>query len=193
MSSSMILGRVSASERMAPVQGRQPRERMRTFSVRMVSLGEELEAVVVEGGLGAAGEDGAIFGEVEGDDRDLFGVEVEPDVELGPVGEGEDADGFAFAEAGVVEGPELGALVFGVPLAGGVAEAVDALLGAGLFFVAAGSAEGCVEASGFEGVEEGAGLEEAAAVLGAEVVGVGPAAMASSLRWTMRLAPISLV
>ncbi len=121
----------------------------------------------------AAGDDGARLGEVERDDGDLFRVEVEPDVELGPVGEREDADGLAFAEAGVVEAPELGALVLGVPLAGGVAEGVDAFLGAGLFFVAAGSAEGCVVAAFFEGVEQGAGLEQAAAVLGAEGVGVG--------------------
>ena len=135
--------------------------------------GEELEAVVVEGGLGAAGEDLTVLGEVQRDDGDVFRVEVEPDVEFGPVGEGEDADGLAFAEAGVVEAPELWPLVFGIPLALRIAEAVDAFLGARFFFVAAGTAEGCVVASGLEGVEQGAGLEEAAAVLGSEGVGVG--------------------
>ncbi len=73
-------------------------------------------------------------------------MDVVPDVELGPVGEREDADAFAGVDAGVVEVPELGALVLGVPLAGSVAEGEDAFLGAGFFFVAAGSAEGGVEA-----------------------------------------------
>ena len=96
-----------------------------------------------------------------------------PDVELGPVGEREDADAFAGGDAGVVEVPELGALVLGVPLAGLVAEGEDALLGAGFFFVAACSAEGCVEAVLAEAVEEGGGLEQAAAALGSEGYGVG--------------------
>ena len=121
----------------------------------------------------AADEHLARLGEVERDDGNFFEMDVVPDVELGPVGEREDANAFAGADAAVEEVPQLGALVFGVPLAGGVAEGEDALLGAGFFFVAARSAEGCVEAVGAEAVEQGRGFEQSAAALGAELDGIG--------------------
>ena len=47
--------------------------------------------------------------------------------------------------AAVVDVPELGALVLGVPLVELVAEAEDAFLGPRLLLVATGSAEGCIE------------------------------------------------
>ncbi len=50
-------------------------------------------------------------------------MDVVPDVELGPVGKREDADALAFVDAAVVEVPEFGPLILGVPLAEGVAEA----------------------------------------------------------------------
>ena len=96
-------------------------------------------------------------------------MDVVPDVELGPVGEREDADAFAGIDAAVEEVPELGALVLGVPLAGVVAEGKDALLGARFFFVAACSAECCVEAVLAQAVEQRRGLEQPAAALGAEL------------------------
>ena len=61
-------------------------------------------------------------------------MDVVPHIHLGPVGEREDADAFAGMDAGVIEVPQLGALVLGIPLTGTVAKGVDALLGAGLFF-----------------------------------------------------------
>jgi hypothetical protein len=119
-----------------------------------------------DGNEGVATDDHAAFlGEVERDHGNVFQIDVVPDVELGPVGEGEDADAFAGGDAGVVEVPEFGALVFGVPLAGFVAEGEDAFLGAGFFFVATGSTEGCVEAVLAEAVEKGGGFEQAAAAL----------------------------
>ena len=48
--------------------------------------------------------------------------------------------------AGVVQIPQLGALVLRIPLAEFVAEGEDALLGARLFLVAAGAADAGVEA-----------------------------------------------
>ena len=89
--------------------------------------------------------------------------------------------------------PELGALIFRVPLAGDVAEGEDAFLGAGFFFVAAGAAEGCVESVCAEGVEKGLGFQQSAAALGSERTGLAPSASASSLRHTMSLRPSSAV
>src|ERR1019366_5226767 len=100
----------------------------------------------------AAYHHGARFGEVERHDGDVLVVYIVPDVELGPVGERKDSDALALIEAAVVEAPELGTLILGVPLAEGVAEAVDALLGARFLFVAAGAAECGVEVAGAEGV-----------------------------------------
>ena len=99
------------------------------------------------------------LGEVERDDGNFFEMDVVPDIELGPVGEREDADAFAGADAAVEEGPQFGALVFRIPLASGVAEGEDALLGAGFFFVAARAAKGSVEAVSAKAVEEGLGFE----------------------------------
>ena len=87
----------------------------------------------------------ARLGEVQRHDRDVFLVDVVPDVQLGPVGKREDADALAFIDAAVVEVPEFGTLILGVPLAEGVAEGVDTLLGARFLFVAACAAEGRVE------------------------------------------------
>ena len=68
----------------------------------------------------------------------------------------------------VIEVPQLGPLVLGVPLAGAVAKGKDALLGAGFFFVPAGSAEGGVEAVGAQAIEQGGGLEQSAAAAGSQ-------------------------
>ena len=84
-------------------------------------------------------------GEVHRHDRDLLQVDVLPDVELGPVGEREDADGFALVDLGVVEVPQLRPLVLGVPLAELVAEREDALLGPRFLLLAPRPAEGGVE------------------------------------------------
>ena len=71
-----------------------------------------------------------LLGEVKIDDGNLFLVDVLPYVHLRPVGERKNANAFAGMNAGVVEIPQLGALVLRIPLAGRIAERVDALLGA---------------------------------------------------------------
>jgi len=60
----------------------------------------------------------------------LLGVDVEPDVQFGPIGKWKYANTFAFIEKGVEDVPKLRALVFRVPLAQGIAEGIDALFGA---------------------------------------------------------------
>ena len=67
-------------------------------------------------------EDLALVGEVDRRDLELLVGDVLPHVELGPVREREHAHVLAAADAAVVEGPQLGPLGLGVPLAGVVAE-----------------------------------------------------------------------
>src|SRR5260221_7528273 len=74
-------------------------------------------------------------------DGKLFAFDILPDVELGPVADGEYAHVLALGHAGVVEAPQLRPLVLRVPLAELVAEREHALLGARLFLVAPRSAD----------------------------------------------------
>ncbi len=76
------------------------------------------------------------------------------DVELGPVRQGEDAHGFALADARVVEAPQLGPLIARVPAVRGRAVREDALLGAALLLVAPRAAERRVEAAPVEGLAQ---------------------------------------
>src|SRR6202000_3365281 len=81
-----------------------------------------------------------------------------PDVELGPVGDREDADVLALAMTPVVEVPQLGPLVLRVPLAEFVAEGEDPLLRPRLVLVAPAAAEDGVEATVLDRVEQRPGL-----------------------------------
>src|SRR5690606_2002031 len=112
-------------------------------------------------------EDAAGVGEVDRRQLDALGGDVLPDVQLGPVGQGEDADVLALAVAAVVEVPQLGPLVLRVPLAELVPEAEHPLLGPGLLLVAAGTAEDGVEAVLLDGLEQRHGLQAVAAGAGA--------------------------
>ena len=107
------------------------------------------------------------MGEVDGGEGDVFALDVHPDVHLGEVGEGEDAEVFAGVFAAVEEVPEFGALVLGVPLAEVVAVGEEALLGAGFLFVAASAAEAGVVLVLLDGIEQGDGLEFVAGGVGA--------------------------
>ena len=99
ISSSMILGTVSASERMAPVQGLQPSERRRQVT-HCSSPGRPWMKGCSRGmRVSLRTSIRRSLGEVERDDGDFFEMDVVPDVELGPVGERENADAFAWADA----------------------------------------------------------------------------------------------
>src|SRR4051794_34677774 len=99
---------------------------------------------------------------VEVRELDLLVPDVGPDVELGPVGEGERADVLALAVPAVVEAPQLRPLVPGIPLAELVAEAEHPLLGPGLLLVAAGAAEDGPELVLVDAAQEGDGLQPVA-------------------------------
>jgi hypothetical protein len=107
----------------------------------------------------------ALVGEIDVGHLEFLAADVFPDVHLGPVAEREHAHVFAGIEPGVVEVPDLGALVLGVPLAEAVAETEEALLGAGLFLVAAGAADAAVEAELLDGGEQRRNLQPVAADL----------------------------
>src|SRR5688500_12414502 len=94
-------------------------------------------------------------------------MDVLPDVDLGPVGEREDADAFPRLQPAVQQVPGLGTLAFRIPLAVRVADREYALLGARALFVAAGAADGGVKVARLEGVEQRLRLQEPAAALGA--------------------------
>ncbi len=71
-------------------------------------------------------------------------------------------------DAAVQQLPQLGPLVLRIPLAVGVAQREDALLGARALLVAPRAAERRVEAAGLQRVEQRLGLERAAAALRAD-------------------------
>src|SRR5882757_1485838 len=100
-----------------------------------------------------------LFCEIERNYRNFFQVDVMPDVQFGPVGERKYADALPWIDAGVIEVPQFGALVLRVPLPGAIAKGKDAFLGAGLFFVAAGSPERSVKAVGTQAIQQCGGLE----------------------------------
>jgi len=94
-------------------------------------------------------------------------MDVLPDIELGPVGDGEDADAFVGFDVGVVEVPELGALSLWVPAMTGGAEGEDPLLGTAFFFVTAGAAKDCIKAMFVERLLERLGLHDISVVVAA--------------------------
>ena len=170
--SAMMAGIVSASERIAPVHGLHPSERSRDLTICGCSPGSATKALLDGQQRIAAHIHGPLFGKVEIDDRNLFLVDVLPDIHLRPVGERKDANAFAGMDARVVEVPQLGALVLRVPLPGAVAEGVDALLGAGLLFIAPRAAEGRVEVVVAQRIEQRLRLQQSAAALGVQRDGI---------------------
>ena len=109
--------------------------------------GIEPHAVVIDHDhLAVAHHHRAAGGEIERHDRDVLEIDVLPDVEFGPVRQGEDADRFALALSGIVEVPQFRALVLRIPAMARIAKRKDALLGARFFFIAARAAEGRIEA-----------------------------------------------
>ncbi len=123
----------------------------------------------------AADQHAPLFSEVERDDRNVFQVDVVPHVEFGPVGERKDADALTWIYACVIEVPQFGPLVFWIPLSGAVAKGEDTLLGAGFFFVSAGSSESGVKTVGTQAIEQRGGLEQSTAAAGSQGDGVGSA------------------
>src|SRR5215469_7216639 len=75
--------------------------------------------------------------------------------------------------AAVVKVPKLGPLILGIPLAEGIAEGIDAFLGARFLLVAPRTAKSRVKAALGEPIEQRARLQQAATLLRTQVVRVG--------------------
>ena len=166
-SSAMIFGTVSASERIAPVQGLQPSERSRHLT-HCSSPGKPLQTLLDRNQAVAAHQHLALFCKVERHNGNIFQMDVMPDVQFRPVGERKNADAFAGTDPAVVEIPQFGPLVLRVPLPGAVAEGKDAFLGAGPLFVSPRTAEGRVESVLAQPIEQRLRLQQSAATLRAQ-------------------------
>ena len=119
-----------------------------------------------------------------------FLADVFPHVHFGPIAERKDAHVFAGIEPGVVEIPDFRPLVLGIPLAEGVAEAEESLLGARLFLIATRAADAAIEAKLLDRREQRGNLQLVAADLPGDSTAM-PFAMASSTVRTMSFAPSS--
>ena len=108
--------------------------------------GRQRQAIVIDHDQHAVALDHrALLGEIERHDRDIFGPDVFPDVELGPIGQRKHPHRFAGLDAGIEQPPELGPLIARIPAMARGAMRENALLGAAFFLVAARAAEGRVE------------------------------------------------
>src|SRR5262249_48336118 len=102
-----------------------------------------------------ATDDRARRRKIEWNDWNPLLVDIEPHLELGPVGERENAQALALALAAVVEPPRLRALALGVPAMLRVAQREHALLGTRALLVAARTAKGSIEAVQVERLAQG--------------------------------------
>ena len=107
-----------------------------------------------------------LLGVVQVGQRDVLLGDVGPGVEFGPVREREHPDALPGVHPAVVEVPQLGPLVLGVPLAEVVAEREHPLLGAGLLLVPPGAAEEGVEPVQLGGLQQHRGLDPVPGAVG---------------------------
>ena len=163
--SAMMSSTVRAGDSMQPVLMMSPMVRTRTTRSLTCSPGFGRHEVVHRQPLALAADAFAGMAEVDARHFELLFADVFPHVHLGPVAEREDAHVLAGVEARVVEVPDLRALVLRVPLAEAVAEAEEALLGAGLLLVAPRAADAAVEAELLDGRQQRGNLQAVAADL----------------------------
>src|SRR5690606_21125636 len=83
----------------------------------------------------------------------LFALDILPDSHPGPVRDREGAKILTLVRTSVIEIPQLGALILGIPLAEAITETHDALLGTGLFFVAPRAANAAIETEFLDGFQ----------------------------------------
>ena len=110
----------------------------------------------------------AFLGKIKRYDRNILQMNVLPDIHLRPIRKREDADRFTLVDAGVEDVPQLGPLIFRIPLSEFIAERVDALLGARFLFVAPRSAKRGVIAACRQRVKQRTRFQKSAASFRAE-------------------------
>ena len=81
------------------------------------------------------------MGEIDFGHLQVFARNIFPYVELGPIANGKYTNVFAGVYPGIIEIPQFGALVLGIPLAKFIPERKYAFLGPSLFLVAARPAD----------------------------------------------------
>lgn len=100
--------------------------------------------------------------------------DVTPHVQLGPVTDREHPDVLARSMPAVVQAPQLGTLLLRIPLAEGIAQAEDSLLGARTLLVAAPATQHRVELVVGDGLEQRnrlQGIADSVRALGQTAVG----------------------
>ena len=123
--------------------------------IREIKAGQTFRIVDLHGNQAvAAHKHPALLGKIQRHHRDTLPVDVEPDVELGPVRQREHPHAVAPTLAAVVEPPWLGALALWIPTVLGVPERKDTFLGPGSFLVAAGASECGIESEVVERLAE---------------------------------------
>jgi hypothetical protein len=105
----------------------------------------------------------ALMAEVDVRDLDLLQQDVLPHVHLRPVADREGAEVFARTLAAVVDVPQLGALVLGVPLAEFVAVTEHPFFRTCLLLVPTATADGAVHFEFFQAIQQGDRLQLVAA------------------------------
>src|SRR5690242_11439788 len=78
---------------------------------------------------------GPSFCKIQWNNRNLFGVDIAPDIELSPVRERKHAKALTIVNARVIEVPQLGTLIPRIPLPPRVTEREDALFRARTLFI----------------------------------------------------------
>src|SRR5205807_3185119 len=104
--------------------------------------------------------------EIDRWDFEPFARDVLPHVELGPVAEREYPHVLALVNAGIVEAPKFGPLVFRIPLTEGVAEGKDPFLGTRFLLVAPCAPDQRIEAEFLDRVAQRHRLMPVAALVG---------------------------
>src|SRR5437016_6059421 len=116
----------------------------------------------------------SFLSEIERHYGNFLDVDIEPDIQLGPIRKWEDTNAFTRPELAVEQSPYFGTLIFGVPLALGVTKRVDPLFGPRPFFVASRAANGSIEAALLQGGQHRLGLQKLAAPLRSQAERIGP-------------------
>src|SRR5205823_14438893 len=90
---------------------------------------------------------------------EFFLPDIFPDVQFSPIAQRKDPHLFAGINPGIVQVPNLGTLIFGVPLAETVAEREEPFFGARLFFVTPRPADATIKTKLLDSRQQGRNLQ----------------------------------
>src|SRR3981189_2142856 len=107
----------------------------------------------------------AFFRERQRHDRNIFRLDIEPDVQLRPIRQPKNPNAFVFVNPRIKNVPQLWPLILRVPLPQGVAERVNSLFSPRLLLVPSRSSKRRVKAPFRKRVQKRLRLQQAAALL----------------------------